>query len=87
MNGRYILLKRKCPLYKNSYFTIKIFDIQVHFPSFMSDPAAGVKELERQKALGRIRYYGVSNYGPKNMKQLLEAGGKPVTNQVREMFK
>ncbi|XP_063421088.1 1-deoxyxylulose-5-phosphate synthase YajO-like [Mytilus trossulus] len=56
--------------------------LQVHFPSFMSDPAAGVKELERQKALGRIRYYGVSNYGPKNMKQLLEAGGKPVTNQM-----
>jgi diketogulonate reductase-like aldo/keto reductase len=29
-----------------------------------------------------IRYYGVSNYGPKNLKDFLEAGGKPISNQL-----
>jgi hypothetical protein len=33
-------------------------------------------------SLGRIRCYGVSNYGPKNLKDFLEAGGKPISNQV-----
>ena len=29
-----------------------------------------------------IRQYGVSNYGPKNLKDFLEAGGKPISNQL-----
>ena len=33
-------------------------------------------------SLGMIRYYGVSNYGPTNLKDFLEAGGKPISNQV-----
>ena len=41
-----------------------------------------VKELERQKSLGRIRYYGVSNFGRRNLESFMEAGGKPITNQV-----
>ena len=41
-----------------------------------------VKELERQKSLGRIRYYGVSNFGRRNLEAFLEAGGKPISNQV-----
>ena len=41
-----------------------------------------MKELNRQVSLGRIKYYGVSNFGPVNMKSFVEAGGKPVTNQV-----
>lgn len=41
-----------------------------------------VTELNRQVSLGRIRYYGVSNYGPNNLKHFLEAGGKPISNQV-----
>ena len=61
---------------------LSLLYFQVHFPSFLESAKDGVKELQRQVSLGRIRYYGVSNYGPKNMKELLEAGGKPITNQV-----
>ena len=43
-----------------------------------------VKALERAKAQGKIRNYGVSNFGPQNLKDFVAAGGRPVTNQVRE---
>ncbi|CAL1531737.1 unnamed protein product [Lymnaea stagnalis] len=56
--------------------------LQVHFPSFIKDNKEAIAELERQKSLGRIRYYGFSNYGPKRLQEFLEAGGKPVVNQV-----
>jgi len=56
--------------------------LQIHFPSFVKDPKETIAELNRQVALGRIRYYGLSNYGPKNMKEFMEAGGKPVVNQI-----
>ncbi|XP_005097453.1 1-deoxyxylulose-5-phosphate synthase YajO [Aplysia californica] len=56
--------------------------LQIHFPSFVKDPKETIAELNRQVALGRIRYYGFSNYGPKNMKEFMEAGGKPVVNQI-----
>ena len=58
------------------------FILQVHFPSFLKDMSDAVKELDRQVAIGNIKYYGVSNFGPKNIKALYDAGGKPVTNQV-----
>ena len=41
-----------------------------------------VKELERQISLGRIKAYGVSNFGKENLENFFAAGGKPVTNQV-----
>ncbi|XP_076094143.1 1-deoxyxylulose-5-phosphate synthase YajO-like isoform X1 [Mytilus galloprovincialis] len=56
--------------------------LQIHFPSFVADVSDCVKELNRQIALGRIRYYGLSNYGPKNLKNFLDLGGKPVSNQM-----
>ncbi|GAB1603561.1 uncharacterized protein LOC115216743 [Argonauta hians] len=55
---------------------------QIHWPNMVSDYTATVEELKRQVAKGRIRCYGVCNFGPKNMKNILEAGGKPVSNQV-----
>jgi len=39
-------------------------------------------EFERQVSLGRIKSFGVCNFGPKNMKSLLEKDIKPVSNQV-----
>ncbi|KAK0058256.1 1-deoxyxylulose-5-phosphate synthase YajO [Biomphalaria pfeifferi] len=56
--------------------------LQVHFPSFIRDNVEAVTELERQVSLGRIRYYGFSNFAPNRIKAFVEAGGKPVVNQI-----
>ena len=56
---------------------------QVHWPHFIATDVQGcVDELKRQQARGRIRHYGVSNFGPKDLQQFVAAGGKPVTNQA-----
>lgn len=55
---------------------------QIHWPTMISDYTATVEELKRQVAKGRIRHYSVSNFGPKNLTQFSEAGGKPLTNQI-----
>ena len=56
---------------------------QVHWPHFIADDIQGcVDELKRQQARGRIRYYGVCNFGPSNLQEFIKAGGAPVTNQV-----
>ncbi|XP_014771214.1 NADH-specific methylglyoxal reductase [Octopus bimaculoides] len=55
---------------------------QIHWPNMVSDYTATVEELKRQVAKGRIHYYGVCNFGPKNMKSILEAGGQPISNQL-----
>ena len=48
----------------------------------MKDVKETVNELKRQQALGKIRYYAVSNFGPETLKQFNENGGKATTNQV-----
>ncbi|CAI9727746.1 aldo-keto reductase YdjG-like [Octopus vulgaris] len=55
---------------------------QIHWPDMVADYTATVEELKRQVAKGRIHYYGVCNFGPKNMKSILEAGGQPISNQI-----
>ncbi|XP_065194286.1 uncharacterized oxidoreductase YccK-like [Sycon ciliatum] len=55
---------------------------QVHWPVNMLSAEITVKALERAKAQGKIRNYGVSNFGPQNLKDFVAAGGRPVTNQV-----
>lgn len=56
--------------------------LQIHFPSFVKDIQETVTELNSQIAKGRIRYYGFSNWGPKNLQTYLDAGAKPVVNQI-----
>ncbi|ESP04305.1 hypothetical protein LOTGIDRAFT_237410 [Lottia gigantea] len=56
--------------------------LQIHFPCFIKDAAETITELKRQVSLGRIRYYGVSNFGPKNLHTYLDAGLAPVSNQM-----
>ncbi|XP_041366608.1 1-deoxyxylulose-5-phosphate synthase YajO-like [Gigantopelta aegis] len=63
---------------KTTYIDI----LQIHFPSFVKDKDETITELKRQIGLGKIRYYGVSNYGPKNLREFLAAGAKPVVNQM-----
>lgn len=55
---------------------------QIHGSILMENVEETVKELKRQQALGKIRHYGISNFGPLSMKEFNEAGGAPVTNQV-----
>ena len=55
-------------------------------PIFVENMAEAVTELKRQQSLGKIRYYAVSNFGPQNIKEFVEAGGTAITNQVREMI-
>jgi aryl-alcohol dehydrogenase-like predicted oxidoreductase len=41
-----------------------------------------VKALEAAKAEGKIGHYGVCNFGTGDLTKFLEAGGRPVTNQI-----
>lgn len=56
--------------------------LQIHFPSFVKDAQETINELNSQVARGRLRYYGFSNFGPKNLKTYIDAGAKPVVNQM-----
>lgn len=55
---------------------------QVHQSVIMDNVEETVKELKRQQALGKIRYYGVSNFGPLSMTEFSGAGGVMTTNQL-----
>jgi len=55
---------------------------QVHQTTYMKDVKETVNELKRQQALGKIRYYAVSNFGPETLKQFNENGGTATTNQL-----
>jgi len=55
---------------------------QVHGSPLMANVEETVKELKRQQALGKIRHYGISNFGPVSMKEFNDAGGVAVTNQL-----
>ncbi|CAK9294926.1 unnamed protein product [Gordionus sp. m RMFG-2023] len=55
---------------------------QVHWPEVMNNVEETVKELKRLQSLGKIRYYGVSNFGPQTLKEFYDFGGEPVSNQL-----
>ncbi|XP_035682321.1 uncharacterized oxidoreductase YccK-like [Branchiostoma floridae] len=55
---------------------------QVHWAVMMADVADVVGELKRQQAKGRIRHYGVCNFGGKQLAEFCEAGGTCATNQI-----
>lgn len=64
------------------YTLYNLHVLQIHFPSFVKDVQETLTELNSQIARGRIRYYGFSNFGPKNLQSYLDAGAKPISNQV-----
>lgn len=55
---------------------------QVHWSVNMADVKDTVTELNRQQALGRIRQYGICNFGSSSIRDFLAAGGKPCSLQV-----
>lgn len=55
---------------------------QVHWASNMKDVQEAVDTLEKLQAAGKIKSYGVCNFGPKSLAKFLECGGRPITNQL-----
>ncbi|XP_071803254.1 uncharacterized oxidoreductase YccK-like [Asterias amurensis] len=55
---------------------------QVHWSVNMKDVNETVVELKRQQALGRIKHYGICNFGSSSIKDMFTAGGKPCSLQV-----
>ncbi|KAL3832428.1 hypothetical protein ACJMK2_024071 [Sinanodonta woodiana] len=56
--------------------------LQTHFPSFIANMDEALEELKRQQARGRIRHFGVCNFGPKNLKDVMAKGVVPVSCQL-----
>ncbi|KAL5006744.1 hypothetical protein ScPMuIL_015550 [Solemya velum] len=56
--------------------------MQVHCAHFLKDNKECVEELKRQIGRGRIRQYGLSNYGPNNLRSLFEHDTSAVSNQM-----
>ena len=69
-------------MYNNLVFTVVLLLFQAHFASFIADIPECVAELKRQVALGRIKSFGICNFGPKNLKALFDGGCTPVSHQV-----
>ena len=65
-----------------SFLVYPGFFFQAHFAAFIADIPECMAELKRQVSLGRIRHFGVCNFGPKNLRTLLDGGCTPVSNQV-----
>ncbi|XP_038045199.1 aldo-keto reductase IolS-like [Patiria miniata] len=55
---------------------------QIHWSVNMRDVHETVAELNRQKSLGRIRQYGICNFGSSSIEEFFATGGKPCSLQV-----
>ncbi|KAL5006745.1 hypothetical protein ScPMuIL_015551 [Solemya velum] len=56
--------------------------MQVHFAHFLKDNKECIEELKRQIGRGRIKQYGLCNYGPNNLKSLFEHDTSAASNQM-----
>ncbi len=55
---------------------------QLHWPNADIPVAETVAGLEKLKTQGKIRCYGVSNFGPEDLEELYAADARPVTDQL-----
>ena len=55
---------------------------QLHWPRRDGSVAETIEALERLRNEGKIRWYGLSNFGPLDLDDFLAAGGHPVSNQL-----
>jgi len=55
---------------------------QVHWASNMADTRETVQTLEKLQAAGKIKSYGVCNFGVKSLQDFFDCGGRPITNQL-----
>jgi len=56
--------------------------LQIHWPSREIPFTETIGALEGLQSAGKIRAYGVCNFGPQDLAAWLEAGGRATTNQV-----
>lgn len=55
---------------------------QLHWPSRVVAPADTIGAVQELRREGLIREWGISNFGPQDLADLLQAGGAPASNQV-----
>jgi len=55
---------------------------QIHWPSREVPFEESIEAMEYLKSQGKIRAYGISNFGPVDMQSFLQKGGKPASNQI-----
>lgn len=66
---------------------IDVIDLyQCHWPDANTPLDETIEALEILKQQGKIREYGVSNFDAALTKEMLDKGGKPVSNQLKYSF-
>ncbi len=78
----YPTIKEACHDRLTSLKTDYIDLLQIHWPNWevpFEDTFKGLEELKKE---GKIRAYGVSNYGPGDLKDAIAAGAKLTSNQL-----
>ena len=56
--------------------------LQLHWPNRDIPFPETIEGLELLKQQGKIRFYGVCNFGVRDLENWISAGGQPVTNQI-----
>jgi len=56
--------------------------LQMHWPNHDVPFEETVEALQKLKKEGKIRHYGVCNFGPKDMSDWMKTGGEIATNQI-----
>lgn len=74
-------LRTACERSLKNLQTDRIDLYQLHWPNWDVPVADAVGMLEELKSEGKIRHYGVSNFGPQDLAEILEEG-PVVSNQV-----
>ncbi len=56
--------------------------LQVHWPSHAIAMEESIRAFRKLKEQGKVRYIGVCNFGPRDMRDWLAQGGEMVSNQL-----
>ncbi|MBD3391802.1 MAG: aldo/keto reductase [Chitinivibrionales bacterium] len=81
-NARAADLRAACERSLKNLKTDYIDLYQMHWPAHDVPVVESFSEMEKLQEQGKIRAYGVSNFGVKDLGDLLAAGFRPVTNQI-----
>lgn len=76
------LLREACERSLKNLNTDRIDLYQIHWPAGEHPVPEAIETFETLKTEGKIRSYGVSNFGPNQIEEYGSAGGMRTTNQV-----